>query len=170
VSAPRGAEPSATLDRFLALRSDPAGTRRALAILAGPAAPPRSVLGWGTVDAERLAATWSATLRALPADEQLGARAWLIADGLPAEAGERTILLEPSTEGRLAATLARFGEGPAALYVRTPLAPRALRAAGLVLATARAGPLGRQALVVDEGRFGPHLVAVLPGMAVTIRA
>ena len=76
-------------------------------------------LGWGTVDLDRATdelateAGLDGTLaRPAPDDEALGAMARRLdlADG-------PLLLLEPRTEGRLAASLARYGEGPVAIYL-----------------------------------------------------
>jgi hypothetical protein len=121
------------------------------------------VLGWATVDLGGPAAGWrqaGSTGPDLPAvDPLLGARAGHAADvvGL--------VLLEPSTEGRLAATLARHGEGPAAIYLRTASAPADLRARGLVLSSIEAGPFGPEAVVVGRSRFGPHVIVVFESAA-----
>ncbi len=73
-----------------------------------------AALGWATVDAERAASEFGRPLLgdALE-DALLGARAQRLGAG-----GRLTlILLEPATEGPLAAALARNGEGPVCLYV-----------------------------------------------------
>jgi GNAT superfamily N-acetyltransferase len=82
-------------------------------------------VGWATVDTERvlttgmadlgIAASPSARFRPAPDDVTLGAfaRRADLGDGV-------LLLLEPRTEGRLAAGLARHGEGPLALYVTGP--------------------------------------------------
>jgi hypothetical protein len=118
-------------------------------------------VGWATVDLERAAKEWGDDgLEALPNDPQLGARVVRLRD-------VDVVLLEPATEGRLAASLARFGEGPLAVYLRPPPA----REAGPSPALGRvaAGPFGRQALVRGLSRFGPHVVVVLdPPRADTI--
>ena len=69
------------------------------------------------------------------------------------------VLLEPFTEGRLAAALARHGEGFAVLYLiaDTEALVRA-RAAGFVLSSVGLGPFGPQRLVVEGPRWGPFLV------------
>jgi ribosomal protein S18 acetylase RimI-like enzyme len=121
----------------------------------------RVVIGWATVDVDRAAAAQgsdgSRRVRALPDDPHLGARVFQA----ERDGDDDTVLLEPATEGRLAASLARFGEGPAVAYVTTGVDPRALRAAGVPLSTIGRGPFGPQALVLVGDRFGPHLVAVL---------
>lgn len=78
-------------------------------------------IGWSTVEhgrAEREldsllgpGAEWSA----LPRDPGLGARVWLRQSPGTAD-GPTLVILEPDTEGRLAASLARFGEGVAVIY------------------------------------------------------
>jgi hypothetical protein len=75
------------------------------------------------------------------------------------------VLLEPNTEGRLAATLARVGEGPAALYLQPVHATLArirdeLRRAGRPTSVIGEGPFGRQALVLGRPAWGPHVLLV----------
>jgi hypothetical protein len=68
------------------------------------------------------------------------------------------VLLEPDTEGLLAATLARFGEGVRIAYLgaldRADVddTPR--------LGPPRPGPLGPARLVVGRPRWGPHLLVL----------
>ena len=51
--------------------------------------------------------------------------------------GRDVVLLEPSTEGRLAAALARYGEGILALYLLVDAgAPERARRAGFTLSSA----------------------------------
>lgn len=123
-----------------------------------------------TVDLERAAAAIGGTVRPLAEDPLLGARVWLIEAGTgvpPAEPGERPVaLVEPSTEGRLAATLARRGEGPVGRYVaaRGGLSAAGVRAAraGIALSRTEPGPFGPSVLVLDGPVSGPHLVLVEP--------
>jgi hypothetical protein len=120
------------------------------------ARPIALVPGWATVELDRAATELldpkdSARSRGIvdaPADPHLGATCRLLTlDGAPP-----TVLLEPSTEGLLAAALARHGEAYVALYGRADAgAPHRLRQAGFVLSNERDGPLGRQRLV----RLGP---------------
>jgi hypothetical protein len=114
-------------------------------------------LGWGTVELDRAEAElepWLGPRAPGPAerrDPHLGARVVLRrASGLP---GSWTALLEPSTEGRTAASLARDGEGPIALYLRPAggIGGWAAQAAPLD------GPFGPQ-LLLSGGLTGPHLV------------
>jgi ribosomal protein S18 acetylase RimI-like enzyme len=71
-------------------------------------------IGWATVDRERAALEWQPlAFRPAPDDETLGAYVWRAR----LDDGTALLLLEPSTEGRLAAALARRGEGPVAIWV-----------------------------------------------------
>ena len=111
-------------------------------------------VGWATVDLER-------TLAGLPDDggatgagatdvvdePALGARARVVSTH-----GTALVILEPSTEGRLAAALARRGEGIACLYVEgeAPISGRT---------TALARP-GR--LLPHDRPWGPFVILVGP--------
>lgn len=127
--------------------------------------PRKAVGGWATVELDRaadevataLASLGPAVPEAVPPDELLGARARFLRF-----TGDKDILLlEPSTEGLLAASLARFGEGSVALYFLVgPDGPAAARAAGFALSASGAGPLGRQRRVIVGPRWGPHLLVV----------
>ena len=70
------------------------------------------------------------------------------------------VLLEPDTEGRLAATLARFGEGVGAIYV----APRAGDPPGRVdpvrVGRPSPGPLGSGRTVLARPAWGPHVIVL----------
>jgi hypothetical protein len=81
--------------------------------------------------------------------------------GLP---GDAFVLLEPNTEGRVAASLVRDDEGPCALYLRPadglPAWAAAARARGVRMSVRRAGPLGTAALVAGGPPAGPHLLVV----------
>lgn len=73
-------------------------------------------------------------------------------------------LLEPDTEGRLAAALARHGEGPAVLYLGVPSAgvsaARArLSARGIVILDG-SGPFGPELVVAGSPAWGPTLIVV----------
>lgn len=131
-------------------------------------------LGWATVELDRAEAELGMWLGPRPAappdgvpadadgrlpDEALGAWARLRqGGGLP---GAWTVLLEPATEGRTAASLARDGEGPCALYLRAAAGLAAWRAAarerGIAAGAPRPGPFGDQVLLA-AGPTGPHLV------------
>ena len=86
----------------------------------GLAHHPIQGVGWATVEAERAfrelegvlgPATWSAEAR----DALLGGSVWR-RDPSPSD-HVSLFVLEPDTEGRLAAFLARYGEGVGAVYV-----------------------------------------------------
>jgi hypothetical protein len=132
-------------------------------LAAAGADPESTTIGVATVDLDRaadaLAAETSGDLRAvdLPPDDLLGATCRLV----PAP-GAMVVLLEPNTEGRLAASLVRFDEGPVALYCRyhsgsLDQAAHAAARVGIPLSHEAGGPFGRQRLVVGPA-YGPHLV------------
>lgn len=133
-------------------------------------------LGWATVELDRASQELTEALdlaagRFVPAtsSSSLGARCLLAQDAL--EPDVAVILLEPSTEGRLAASLARHGEGPAAawLEVARPSTTAAGRGrAGVVSSVERPGPLGAERLLLDGPIHGPHRLVV--GRPSTIRA
>ncbi len=113
-------------------------------------------IGWATVDFERTAGELGGRWQAAPADRLLGGRAWIReAPADPAEGLFRVILLEPSTEGRLAAALARRGEGPVAVYRRPATGPADGRT------RAGDGPLGPQLLELDGPVAGPFRLSLV---------
>lgn len=102
-------------------------------------AAPLAGFGWATVEAERARREFDELLGARaherlwseqPRDPALGARAWL----RQAPGGDHRpwlVVLEPDTEGRLAASLARHGEGIAVVYLGTgTYRPGAVRPGG----------------------------------------
>lgn len=112
-----------------------------------------------TVELERaLAALGESASRADAAVDEplLGARV------VGLEAG--VVLAEPSTEGRLAATLARHGESPAGRYLGVPFAlddiARRAAAAGVSLSRPARGPFGPEVLVLGGPVSGPHTLVV----------
>jgi hypothetical protein len=129
-------------------------------------------VGWATVELDRAEtelAEWLAGEAPDPADDVadpiLGARARLrVADGLP---GEEIVLLEPTTEGRVAGSLVRDGEGPCALYVHPAGGLDAwlqrARERGVGTSPVEAGPFGRSVLVAGGPVAGPHLLVVDAG-------
>jgi len=122
-------------------------------------------IGWATVELERAARELGAGIGIDPAawapaprDALLGARAWSAL--APHERGPVIVLLEPDTEGRVAASLARFGEGVAAVYLRAEIgrsAPRRARA----IASAQSA-LGSARLVQGGPAWGPHVLVLEP--------
>lgn len=132
----------------------------ALAALLLPGSEPQVLaVIWATVDAERVLAGTGLPAVQLGDDQLLGAAVRLVR---PPD-DEPIALLEPRTEGRIAATLAHAGEGPAGRYVVAVdgLASVSVRAArsGIVLSRAEDGPFGPSALVLGAAA-GPHLVLV----------
>ena len=125
-------------------------------------------VGWATVDLDRaerdLAGPSNATrksARTLPDDELLGARCRLLTFG----EGPPVVLLEPSTEGVLAATLARLGEGVAVEYLTTATGHADVVdrvRANIGLTAVAPGPFGPSTLVLGGSRWGPHLIIVDP--------
>jgi hypothetical protein len=87
---------------------------------------------------------------------------------LEGDDGRRIALAEPSTEGRLAATLARHDEGAAGSYVTTPEGEpdgldgfrRRAAAAGVPISRVETGPFGPSVLVLTRPATGPHLIVV----------
>jgi hypothetical protein len=155
---------------------------RAIAVVAGPGSvsigPDDAALrivgiGWATVELDRAAAELGTSLD-LPLDawtpverDQLLGAAALFGPLLGPDAnGPRLVLLEADTEGRLAASLARHGEGVAAVYLvetrAATVAPRSdgeLRA-GPARSSAAPGPLGRGRLVLGGPISGPHVIVL----------
>jgi hypothetical protein len=135
-------------------------------------------IGWATVELDR-AARELADAGVVPATvasfEPARADPFLGAGSLVAlsEVGLRIVLLEPDTEGRLAAYLARHGEGVAVAYVRdgarwaaggSPARAPAPERHGHEAAATHLidGPLGPQRPLAG-GRDGPWLILVGAG-------
>lgn len=117
-------------------------------------------IGWATVDFDRavaeLAAAFGLTVEHFEPSsrsETLGC-ACRVAPGV-LSGGASLAILEPDTEGRLAASLARLNEGPTVIWVgldKPAAAAKTLETAGLVLAAEQGGPFGPERLIVD-GRW-----------------
>lgn len=129
-----------------------------------PDVDPRHVLAEirATVDLDRAVGELGATAEVLPDDSLLGAAIRLVRRAT----GPPIALAEPITEGRLAASLARFGEGPSGCYVTAPnglpAAVRAMSARGIRASRPAEGPFGRSVLVLGGPVAGPHLILVDP--------
>lgn len=118
-------------------------------------------IGWATVELDRAAAELAEALGlggvaafcAAPRSVALGCVCRIARAILPG--GGSLLLLEPDTEGRVAGSLARRGEGPVAVWLTPPApdAPDGSSAGGLTLSAERDGPLGGERLIV-EGRGG----------------
>lgn len=148
-----------------------------------PDGPRPLAIGWATVDLDRAAAELAAIVPAgarfqpVERSDVLGATC-RVADRVP-PGWPAVALLEPDTEGRLAATLARFGESWVAEWsvdeadevdatsevCRTPA--NALTAIARTGATAtlsaHPGPFGPERLRIGDGAYGPHHLLVRPG-------
>jgi hypothetical protein len=150
-------------------------------------------IGWATVELERAAEDLSDAFgrAGLPnpdwapaeRDALLGATAWTGATGWLGAPGwgsgrrdgaadgdaPAIVLLEPDTEGRLAATLARFDEGVVAIYLEAPPEPAAGTPQGPYpfdparLGSSSPGPLGPARIVLARPTWGPHILVVSPG-------
>ncbi|HEU4572700.1 MAG TPA: hypothetical protein VFR93_08425 [Candidatus Limnocylindrales bacterium] len=123
------------------------------------AEPVRLAEIYATVELERAleALGESASHAAAAVDEPLlGARVVRLESGVA--------LAEPSTEGRLAATLARHGEGRAGRYLEVPVplkdVARRAAAAGVSVSRPAPGPFGREVLVLGGPVSGPHTLLV----------
>lgn len=112
--------------------------------------------GWATVELERAASELAGSLapdavfEAAPRSAILGARCLRgrARHGAEDEGGaDWIVLLEPDTEGRLAAFLARSGEGWAATWTTTTPPQRTGGAPG---------PLGEERLEDTRGAAGPY--------------
>ena len=124
--------------------------------------------GWATVELERAARELVGSLRPgtafreAPDSVLLGARCLigeLPADDRDGDDGRWLVLMEPSTEGRISATLARHGEGWVATW--EPVSPMDRRDDGTRTWTAeRPGPLGPERLWISSPVFGPHRLVV----------
>jgi hypothetical protein len=96
------------------------------------------------------------------ADPHLGAAVVIVDAG----GGARLAIAEPTTEGRLAASLARHDEGPLGEYVALrpgdTLAAYRRRAAasGVAVSGVEPGPFGPSVLVLARPATGPHLIVV----------
>ena len=153
----------------LMLEPVPGGEPEPSPVLGVVPPPALLALGWATVDLDRAEADldmWLA-LDQGPVEgiePSLGATTRVRGTrGLP---GTWIVLLEPVTEGRVAAALARDDEGPCALYLQPPaglddwLAEAASRGVETRSGIRRDGPFGRQALLAGGPAAGPHIVMV----------
>jgi hypothetical protein len=149
-----------------------AAIERAVAEVAGPGAVTLATI-WATVDIERTLADRGIGASELGNDPFLGARVVLPAGAAGDAAADDppVAIAEPSTEGRLAATLARHGEGLVGRYVAVAdgLAKAAARAAdrGIAVAQIEPGPFGRSTLVLLGPVTGPHLILCDPAVPST---
>lgn len=122
-------------------------------------------VGWATVDLDRAAREVGRSLglpgsRFVAAHDSilLGARCRVAVAAL--DGAVSVALLEPFTEGRLAASLARHDEGPIAVW----RSPADGGSPGVSLSAEEAGPLGPERLEIGGRIHGPYrLVVGAPG-------
>ena len=148
----------------------------AVASLPSSVAGPTIAHGWASVDLDRAVEELGEALglpsgrfTVVPDSRLLGARCRVAGAVLPD--GSSLAVLEPTTEGRLAATLARVGEGPAAVWLaaasgRWPGAASTEREG--LFSTQHEGPFGVERLIRGGPVHGPHCLLV--GAPGTIRA
>lgn len=133
-------------------------------------------LGWSTVELDRAATELAAAL-AIPVEQfveaadsvGLGARC-RVGHGV-LQSGLSLVLLEPATEGRLAASLARAGEGPVVIWLAAAnIATVTFRLGriGVAVSGERGGPFGAERLLLDGPIHGPYRLLI--ELARTIRA
>lgn len=166
---------SAAFDALVAEALAIAAPARRLKLRGEPETIELHAIGWATVDADRAARELRRVLGlpeeepvALPAEGPLGARCLRLERD---DDGPALVLLEPTTEGRLAAALARRGEGVAVAWVAPGLDDTRLLAranlGGLVLSAVGRGPFGTERVVLGGRAWGPHLVLTAPGATMT---
>lgn len=116
-------------------------------------------VGWATVELDRATEELAhllapdAAFRDAPSSVLLGARCRIGPAAAPATM--RIVLLEPDTEGRLAATLARSGEGWVATWEIEDAT-----VGGRSVSAARPGPLGLERLRLDPDPGVAHRLFV----------
>jgi len=134
-----------------------------LAQLAGPSGRMVAPI-FATVDIDRAVRDLAGQTGEPVEDSLLGAQVRLVTGQRGPDDGVTVAVAEPTTEGRLAATLARHGEGFAGNYAAAtgPLDEIARRAAEVGVAVSRPadGPFGRSILVLAGPVAGPHLILV----------
>jgi hypothetical protein len=119
-------------------------------------------IGWATVDLDRAALELAGLLGVGPEafvpvgdSVTLGGRCRVATDALIP--GLSLVILEPTTEGRLAGRLARLGEGPVAVWL--PAGPAA--AVGAHVSRGQPGPFGSERLIAGGPSQGPYRILVL---------
>ncbi len=129
------------------------------------AARPILAVGWATVELDRAGIELASVL--LPGtsfqpgrpSEHLGARCRLgwVAPAFVGDLAAIVVLLEASTEGRLAATLARHGEGWCATWQSSAASDES---AGARLSVVKNGPIGLERLFLGDPVSGSHRLVV----------
>ncbi|MFL5673431.1 MAG: hypothetical protein ACJ779_00340 [Chloroflexota bacterium] len=149
-------------DRIRAFAADAIGGPRL------PAGAGRLVaVGWATVETERAVHELGSALgrgedafRSAASSAALGCTCVIARAPLPNDVA--LIIVEPEAEGRIAAALARWDEGPVVAWYAVASRPRPAFAGA-------PGPLGPERLVRGDPLTGPHRLLVADG-AGTIRA
>ena len=154
-------------------------TLAALAADAPPVAASRlHALGWATVELDRAERELTVDLGLAPDafieapdSAVMGARCRVALETLPG--GVALVILEPATEGRLSAGLARYGEAPLAAWFvldgssGAVMPPPTVTSAGEPARAARAGPTVPGTPSAAVGPFGPERIAsdgTIPGL------
>ncbi len=134
---------------------------------AAPASTTVAAIGWSTVDLDRAERDLGLAFRDAAPDVILGARSRIASGALAVP----LVLLEPTTEGRLAASLARLGEGPVVSWL-----VGIEGAAGPRLSPPSMGPFGEERLQPGpiHGPFRlfltPATIGAMTDPALTIRS
>jgi hypothetical protein len=129
-------------------------------------------IGWATVELERAAEDLDAAFNRAglpqpawtpgPRDDLLGATTWVSREWWPTWTSDdppAIVLLEPDTEGRVAATLAKFGEGVATIYVAARAGDPA-RIDPARLGRPAPGPLASGRLLLTRPTWGPNVIVL----------
>ena len=130
------------------------------------AARPILAVGWATVELDRAGLELASVLipgtsfQPGPPSEHLGARCRLgwVAPAFVGDLAAIVVLLEASTEGRLAATLARHGEGWCATWESGAVADEPGSEGRL--SVVKSGPLGPERLLMGGPVSGSHRLVV----------
>ena len=132
------------------------GAAIAWAEAAAPEGAQVLAIGWSTVELERAEREFGGTFREAEPDALLGARCRVAHDVI----AWPLVVMEPSTEGRLARSLAQLDEGAVAAWYQG--GPGATTLTG---APTTRGPFGPEMLLDGAPLAGPFrfLVAVPPG-------
>jgi hypothetical protein len=131
-------------------------------------------VGWATVETDRAVDELADALgiaptsfQAAPPSAALGASCLVLDVPLPGDVA--LAVLEPATEGRIAAGLARWDEGPLVAWYAAAepesepdgIGPaRVAGASATSTASGRVGPFGPERLVVGDPLTGPHRLLV----------
>jgi hypothetical protein len=131
-------------------------------------------VGWATVETDRAVGELADALgiaptsfRAAPPSAALGASCLVLDAPLPGDVA--LAVLEPATEGRIAAGLARWDEGPLVAWYAAAepesepdglAVPTVPGASATSTASGRVGPFGPERLVVGDPLTGPHRLLV----------